>query len=309
MIHYVVSSGRIHDDADMKIGLLITREQMNRPNTVIPEVIRHLSERDASVDVIYPEEQLISFSSIRVRHDLYLLKCHNGLGLSLGGALDAAGATILNPYLSSLTTQNRILATSVLKAAGIPIPPSWFTIDPPLAKAVANRTPLIVKPYARHKTSDVRVINSPKDLEGFSSLADPVLIQKYVKKSPEDLKIYVVGERTFPVRKVYSPDRRDLMGRECTVSEEIREIALKCGKLLRLGLYGVDFIEGQDGPVVIDVNWFPGYRGARNVSSVLADYIYAYGRGRYDLDRPVEAARVSPTTQPERDGMEAPWLG
>ena len=134
----------------------------------------------------------------------------------------------------------------MLKAAGIPIPPSWFTIDPPLAKAVANRTPLIVKPYARHKTSDVRVINSPKDLEGFSSLADPVLIQKYVKKSPEDLKIYVVGERTFPVRKVYSPDRRDLMGRECTVSEEIREIALKCGKLLRLLLAGgVDVDPGE----------------------------------------------------------------
>ena len=292
----------------MKLGLLITREQMNRANTTIPEVIGYLSDRGDSVDVIYPEEQLMSFSSIRVQYDLYLLKCHNGLGLSVGGALDSAGARILNPYRSSLTTQNRILATSVLTSAGIPMPSSWFTSDPSLAKPIANRA-LIVKPYARHKTADVRVINSPSDLECHPSPHDPVLIQEYLGKRPEDLKVYVVGDKIFPVRKVYSPERRDSRGRECAVSEEIREIALKCGQLLRLGLYGVDFIEGPEGPVVIDVNWFPGYGGARNVSPVLADYIYAYGRGRYDLDRPVEAARVSPTPQPERDSTEAPWLG
>ena len=35
-------------------------------------------------------------------------------------------------------------------------------------------------------------------------------------------------------------------------------------------------IEGLDGPVVVDLNYFPSYRGVREAAPLIADYIEAY---------------------------------
>jgi len=35
-------------------------------------------------------------------------------------------------------------------------------------------------------------------------------------------------------------------------------------------------IESPDGPVVVDVNYFPGYKGIRDTATPIADVITAY---------------------------------
>ena len=72
-------------------------------------------------------------------------------------------------------------------------------------------------------------------------------------------------------------------GRPCPVSEEVREIALRCGRVFGLGLFGLDLIEGPDGPVVVDVNYFPGYKGVPEAAPLIADYITDYARGKRAL--------------------------
>jgi ribosomal protein S6--L-glutamate ligase len=68
------------------------------------------------------------------------------------------------------------------------------------------------------------------------------------------------------------------------ISPEVREIALACGELLGLGLYGLDVIESPDGPVVVDVNYFPGYKGVDGAAASIADYIQRYATGRTPLE-------------------------
>src|SRR5205814_991202 len=53
-----------------------------------------------------------------------------------------------------------------------------------------------------------------------------------------------------------------------------------CGQVFGLGLYGVDIVEGVDGPWIVDVNTFPGYKGAPGAAARIADYIADYALGR-----------------------------
>jgi hypothetical protein len=51
-------------------------------------------------------------------------------------------------------------------------------------------------------------------------------------------------------------------------------------------LYGLDVIESVDGPLVVDLNYFPGYKGVPNVAPLIAQYIEDYARERFTLKLP-----------------------
>src|SRR5712692_3225750 len=101
-----------------------------RMSNILPEVVRLLSEWGAKVDVIYPEQQLVDLSKVRVEHDLYILKAKTELALSLAGVLHAAGAAILNPYPVSMTLHDKIMTFHVLQAAGLPTPETYVASHP-----------------------------------------------------------------------------------------------------------------------------------------------------------------------------------
>jgi ribosomal protein S6--L-glutamate ligase len=98
-----------------------------------------------------------------------------------------------------------------------------------------------------------------------------MLVQEYVPG--EEIKVAVIGNEVFGVRKVESPEGSTRV--DCPVSDEIRQLALRCGEVFGLSLYGLDVIEGPDGPVVIDVNYFPSYKGVPHAAELLADHILA----------------------------------
>jgi glutathione synthase/RimK-type ligase-like ATP-grasp enzyme len=50
-----------------------------------------------------------------------------------------------------------------------------------------------------------------------------------------------------------------------------------------MGLYGLDVLITRDGPVVVDLNSFPGYGGVPGVADVIADYIQGYAQHRITL--------------------------
>ena len=63
------------------------------------------------------------------------------------------------------------------------------------------------------------------------------------------------------------------------LGEEVQRIALQVGRVFGLQVYDVDFLMTEQGPVVIDVNSFPGYKGVPGIVRVVVDYIEKYARG------------------------------
>ncbi len=272
----------------MKLYFMLVRRIPPVESPVLTEVFSALRRRGCEVETGIAEEMVVRPDELAPTHDLYVLKSHTELALSIAGVLHSQGARLLNAYSSCRATQDKIVASRRLRAAGVPAPRCWVTGDLALMRSVAAERTLIVKPYLGHRGHGIRIARDPDDLD--FTPERPVLIQEYVQGSGEDLKVYVVGEEVFAVRKPFSATSFTQPGRPCPVTPEVRDIALRCGKAFGLGLYGLDLIEGPDGPVVVDLNYFPGYKGVPNVAPLIAEYIEGCARGRRGFALPEPGA-------------------
>lgn len=270
----------------MTLYFLLVRRVPPVASPVLVDVFELLRRRGFRVDAGIAEEMLARADRVRVAYDLYVLKSHTELSLSLAGVLAAQGACLLNPYASCSATQNKIVASRRLRAAGVPVPRTWVTGDPALLRPIAAERPLIVKPYLGHRGAGIRLVLKPRDLVDLSLPDGPIMAQEYVDGSDEDVKLYVVGNDVFAVRKPFSPTSFTVPGRPCAVDSELRAIALRCGQALGLGLYGLDVVEGPEGPVVVDLNYFPGYKGVPGAAPLIADYIVRFAAGEETLELP-----------------------
>jgi ribosomal protein S6--L-glutamate ligase len=265
----------------MRLYFILARRVPPVQSPVLVEVFDLLERRGFEIESGMPEETVVRPDRLSVEHDLYVLKSHTELSLSLAGVLAAQGARLLNPYESCLAAQDKIVASRRLRAAGVPAPRTWVTGELERLEPIVEETPLVIKPYRGHRGVDVTLVRSASDLATLGRPTVPMLAQEHVEGPGEDLKVYVVGTHVFAVRKPFSPSSFTRPGRPCEVDGELCEIALSCGRALGLGLYGLDAIEGPEGSVVVDVNTFPGYKGVPDVAPLIADYIEGYALGRY----------------------------
>jgi glutathione synthase/RimK-type ligase-like ATP-grasp enzyme/MFS family permease len=268
----------------MKLYFLLNRRVQGVMSPIMVEVWDILSWCGFEVEYGVAEDMVTRPDQVRVGHDLYVLKSRTDLSLSLAGVLHAQGARFLNPYESCVAAQNKIVAARRLRRAGVPTPLTWATGDFSLLEEVVDEMPLVLKPYQGHRGAGIHVVHDRTELAAVPETEVPMLVQEHIEGTGEDLKVYVVGEQVFAVRKQFSEGSFSVAGEPAAVSPEVRDIAQRCGQALGLGLYGLDVIESADGPVVVDVNYYPGYKGVPEIAPVIADYIGSYARGRRTLE-------------------------
>src|SRR2546422_627087 len=189
------------------------------------------------------------------------------------------GAAIVNPYPVTVAIRDKVIAARILGAAGAPMPATYVVSPPDLLTPLLNVGPLVVKPYDGTCGLGVRVVRNEAELFAEPRAAHkppPILAQRYHPPGGRDLKIYVIGERLFGVRKVF-PARTEAekYGEPFTPTAEQRDITLRCGRAFGIDLYGVDFIESEGKQYVVDMSSIPGFKGVPDAPSHLANYFYA----------------------------------
>lgn len=251
--------------------LAYARKKSDRP--LLAEVIANLSAEGFEVATGVAESLAVSPEALRVEADLYILKSHSSLWLNLAAVLDAQQARILNSYSACVATNNKIRSTARLHAAQIPIPRSWVTGDLARMPEVTNAMPLLLKPNFGRSGAGIRLVRD-RDALHTTQIDDGMLVQELIAPVEDELKLYVIGDRVYGVRK-----HRDSGEREPVIVEPMLEdIARRCGCALGLEIYGVDVLIGAHGPVVVDVNYFPSFRGLPEVAGPLTDHIRAYAK-------------------------------
>jgi ribosomal protein S6--L-glutamate ligase len=273
----------------VKFHLILARRNPDVPSRIILDVSDLLRQRGHSVECSIPEETLSALHEQPCDADLYLLKSYTELSLSLAGVLGARGANLINPYAGCAAARNKIVCYQLLREAGIPVPRSWMTADLTLLKTLLRQYPLILKPYMGWRGEGVRVVRREQDLAGFPIPSMPLLIQEYIENNGEDLRLYVAGDEVFGIRKRFSNSSFSVDGEPTRVTPEMRDIALRCGRAFGLTLYGIDIIEGADGPVVVDVNYFPGYKGVPGAAYSVADCIEKHASSLQEFLQPARA--------------------
>ncbi|MGH8874379.1 MAG: ATP-grasp domain-containing protein [Acidimicrobiia bacterium] len=196
------------------------------------------------------------------------------------------GVATINTRAAVAAVQNKGEMAAALAHRGLPTlptllgPPEWLAAELP-----ASGYPYVLKPVLGDNARGLRVVGSALELAALPWLEGVALAQPYRPGDGYDLKLYVIGDQVWAVRKpaprLEGTETGGVPGppQQLPVTEELRWLALACGALFGLELYGVDCLEAEDGPRVVEVNDFPNYTGVPDADQGLASYVARRARG------------------------------
>jgi ribosomal protein S6--L-glutamate ligase len=190
-------------------------------------------------------------------------------------------------------SRDKLRATQILSKHGIGMPATTFVRDRadviPAIERVGG-APVVIK--LLEGTQGIGVILAPDIkvaeaiIETLQSTKQNVLIQRFVKESKgRDIRALVVGDRVVAaMRRVAQGDEfRSNVHRGGSVEPveldpAFEEAAVRSAQIMGLKVAGVDMLEGNDGPQVMEVNSSPGLEGIEtatklDVAGAIIDYI------------------------------------
>jgi len=211
--------------------------------------------------------------------DIYLLKSHTPQALEVAHYLEQRGAMVINSFASSSACQDRALMAQRMSEAHLAFPST--STHASLGELLEQRQrpsilsfPLVIKSRYSRRGDVVYRADGIEQLHALARRIDePVIIQEFVPADGWDIKLWVIGQQIFAARR-RSSLAGEASGQDFPIPTEQlpgswRSISLKVGRVFDLHLYGLDLIASDRGPVVVDVNSFPGFRGVAGAASAL----------------------------------------
>lgn len=175
-----------------------------------------------------------------------------------------------------LRSRDKLRSLQVLSRAGLGMPKTAFTNNSKGAEDLVKKVggaPCIIK--LLEGTQGVGVVLAETKsaaesvLEAFHGLNARVIVQQFIAESKgADLRAFVVDGNVVGAMKRQGKEgefRSNLhRGGSATLfelSEEEENAALKAAKSLNLGICGVDMLQSNSGPMIMEVNSSPGLEG------------------------------------------------
>lgn len=192
---------------------------------------------------------------------------------ALAVPLDRAGVRWCNTPAATAAAWDKRACERALGAARVPRPGMVEAALWDDVVAAADGREVVVKPATRPQGRGV-AFGPP--LPPTPPFPGPYVVQERVPHDGLDRKLYVVGDEVRGVLRCWPwRSHEDKLGQAFVPDRALRELALRAGRALGLELYGVDVLVGPHGPVVVDVNALPGYKGVPDADVLLARYLLA----------------------------------
>jgi glutathione synthase/RimK-type ligase-like ATP-grasp enzyme len=257
----------------MKLCFILEARDPPHINEVIVGTVALLESCGNKVTMVYPEKELWRMDGLQVDADLYLLKSDSELALSLAHSLEQIGARVINTYDTCRRLKDKTHTAGQLVHAGILTPQSFAASDATFFAPLLNQGPLILKPNHGYHGVGISIVNNTAELNSATNYSDIIFAQSYLAEARNDIKLFGIGNEIFALRKPFSKESYKQKGIPIHLTPEYERIARRCADTFGLDLYGIDVAECDGETYVIDVNYFPGYRGIGNVQQILTDFI------------------------------------
>jgi RimK family alpha-L-glutamate ligase len=202
--------------------------------------------------------------------------------------LQRLGLYVINPPEAIEHCVDKYDLLAILEENGIPVPRTAATENVDEALKAFNELggDVVVKPiFGSRGIGSTRV----KDQEIASTIFRAITfyhgviyLQEFVHHGFSDIRAFVVGDRVVAaMRRLanswktnYSQGARP---EQIRLDRTMEEMAIKSAKLIECKIAGVDILESPRGPLVVEVNSQPGWRGLQSVTRVnIADEIVAF---------------------------------
>ena len=190
-------------------------------------------------------------------------------------------------------SRDKLRAIQILSRHDIKIPATTFVRDRADVLSAIERvggSPVVIK--LLEGTQGIGVILAPDTkvaeavIETLQSTKQNVLIQRFIAESKgRDIRALVVGDRVVAAmrRRAEGDEFRSNLHRGGTseivkLEEEYERVAVQSAQIMGLRVAGVDMLEGDSGPLVLEVNSSPGLEGIEtatdlDVAGAIIDYI------------------------------------
>ncbi|GAC1426038.1 MAG: hypothetical protein PVS3B3_28320 [Ktedonobacteraceae bacterium] len=254
----------------------------------IAHTIRMLDVRTLTADEALTQE------NGHTRADLYLLKSHASQALDVAHVLEQQGAVVVNSWASSLACQDRLIMTQHMLKANLPWPQTqnFDTLEGLLSQPALLAGlvyPFIIKSRYSHRGDLVAKVQSKEQLQLLAAewSQEPVILQALVASDGWDIKAWVIDQHVFAARRrtplEANASKKDFPLVTSEMPEQLLQIILEIGRVFHLHLYGVDLLMTEQGPMVVDINSFPGFRGVPDADHALVTLVERLLQVRSDM--------------------------
>lgn len=202
--------------------------------------------------------------------DVFVVKGGDPAVLCAAGAAADAGGTCLNDLAATLRVIDKARVLALLDRAGLPVPATTVAADADAVAELLHRagTPRFVKPLRGRLGREAGVLHPGERPAG----SGPWLVQEVVDGPGFDYKVCGVGGLAAVLRVRVEPGHLDVPRVAVPDPEPgLVRLGLRTADVCGLVCWGVDVVTGADGPVIVDVNTFPGYRGVPDAADWVAD--------------------------------------
>ena len=204
-------------------------------------------------------------------------------GCAVVRQFEQMGVFTLNSSHAITVSRDKLRSMQVLSRHDIGMPKSAFVRDEKDIIASIERiggSPVIIKLIEGTQGVGVILAENQKIaaaiVETLHSTNQNVLLQKFVAESRgKDIRAFVVGNRVVAAmcRSAQPGEYRSnvhLGGSTAKVEldEEFERTAVKAAQIMGLRVAGVDILESNDGPQVLEVNSSPGLEGIEKATGV-----------------------------------------
>ena len=193
------------------------------------------------------------------------------------------GTPVINRARPIAAARHKFHSLRILAQHGLPIPPS-LTVGSSefLENAVARMGdyPFILKPFYGTHGRGVMLLDTPTSLtSAVDALCDfhhDYVIQPFITEAGGvDIRVLVVGDEAIAAMKRSAPPgefraniHKGASGEVVTLPEEYIRLAIDATAALELEIAGVDLLETNNGPVILEVNPSPGFEELEAVTGI-----------------------------------------
>lgn len=190
-------------------------------------------------------------------------------------------------------SRDKLRSLQILSNAGLGLPKTVFTNYSKEVKSIIDDVggaPLIVK--LLEGTQGYGVVLAPTKkaaesiIEAFHSMKARVIVQEFIKEAKgADIRAFVVNNRVVGAMKRQGNEgefRSNLhqggSGELIKLTKAERLAAVTAAKAMDLSIAGVDLLQSDRGPLVLEVNSSPGLEGiekatGKNIASSIINYV------------------------------------
>ncbi|MBI1388191.1 MAG: 30S ribosomal protein S6--L-glutamate ligase [bacterium] len=204
-------------------------------------------------------------------------------GLSVVRQFEQMGVYSANDSVAISRSRDKLRAMQTLSRHDIGIPPTAFVRDKKDVLPAIERVggaPVVIKVLEGAQGVGVILAETNKIaeaiIETMHGAKQNVLIQKFIKESRgRDIRAIVVGDRVAAAmrRRAAGDEFRSNVHRggkteKVTLDAEYERTAIRAAQIIGLRVAGVDILESDDGPQVMEVNSSPGLQGIESTTGI-----------------------------------------